>query len=109
VGSQPATQPHVTRAVHQPHSCHPPHSLTHPLWPPPPANPLQAHASAAKAAVDSLTRSLALEWGAHGIRVNGVAPGPIEGTAGGRACLPLWVGGQGLLREAWPLGGPEAL
>lgn len=42
----------------------------------------QAHASAAKAAVDSLTRSLALEWGASGIRVNGVAPGPIEGTAG---------------------------
>mmetsp|Transcript_28846 Transcript_28846/g.73578 ORF Transcript_28846/g.73578 Transcript_28846/m.73578 type:complete len:296 (-) Transcript_28846:183-1070(-) len=42
----------------------------------------QAHASAAKAAVDSLTRTLALEWGAAGIRVNGVAPGPIEGTAG---------------------------
>lgn len=42
----------------------------------------QAHASAAKAAVDSLTRTLGLEWGSYGIRVNGVAPGPIEGTAG---------------------------
>eukprot|EP00887_Chlorella_sp_A99_P006952 scaffold2.g6952.t1 len=42
------------------------------------------HASAAKAAVDSMTRSMALEWGAYGIRVNGVAPGPIQGTAGGR-------------------------
>lgn len=42
----------------------------------------QAHASAAKAAIDSLTRTLALEWGAHGIRVNGIAPGPIQGTAG---------------------------
>ena len=38
--------------------------------------------SAAKAGVDSLTRSLALEWGGDGIRVNGVAPGPIAGTAG---------------------------
>lgn len=42
----------------------------------------QVHSSAAKAAVDSITRSLALEWGQFGIRVNGVAPGPIEGTAG---------------------------
>lgn len=42
----------------------------------------QVHASAAKAAVDSITRSLALEWGEYGIRVNGVAPGPIKGTAG---------------------------
>lgn len=42
----------------------------------------QVHASAAKAAVDSITRSLALEWGEYGIRVNGIAPGPIKGTAG---------------------------
>lgn len=31
----------------------------------------QAHASAAKAAIDSLTRSLGLEWGSFGIRVCG--------------------------------------
>src|SRR5881628_1377438 len=42
----------------------------------------QAHAAAAKAGVDSLTRTLAVEWGPHGIRVNGIAPGPIEGTEG---------------------------
>lgn len=42
----------------------------------------QAHASAAKMAIDSLTRSHALEWGDYGIRVNGIAPGPIANTAG---------------------------
>jgi len=42
----------------------------------------QAHASAAKAAVDSLTRSMGLEWGKDGVRVNGIAPGPIADTPG---------------------------
>ena len=43
---------------------------------------VQVHASAAKAAIDSITRTLALEWGQRGIKVNGIAPGPIRGTAG---------------------------
>ncbi len=42
----------------------------------------QAHASAAKAALDSLTRSLGLEWGSYGVRVVGIAPGPIADTPG---------------------------
>ena len=33
-------------------------------------------ASAAKNAVDSMTRTMALEWGSEGIRVNAIAPGP---------------------------------
>lgn len=47
----------------------------------------QAHACAAKAGVDQLTRVLALEWGADGIRVNAISPGPIDGTDGVRRLL----------------------
>lgn len=44
----------------------------------------QSHAAAAKAGIDSLTRTLAAEWGPSGIRVNGLAPGPVDGTEGVR-------------------------
>lgn len=43
---------------------------------------LQAHVGAAKAGIEKLTKDLALEWGSFGIRVNTVAPGPVEGTEG---------------------------
>ncbi len=46
--------------------------------------PLQVHACAAKAGVDQVMRVLAMEWGGDGIRVNSIAPGPIEGTEGFR-------------------------
>jgi peroxisomal 2,4-dienoyl-CoA reductase len=49
--------------------------------------PMQAHAAAAKAGVDSLTRTLAVEWGGYGVRVNAVAPGPIEDTEGMKRLL----------------------
>jgi NAD(P)-dependent dehydrogenase (short-subunit alcohol dehydrogenase family) len=42
----------------------------------------QAHVCAAKAGVDMLVRCLALEWGPEGVRVNGLSPGPIEGSYG---------------------------
>ena len=34
--------------------------------------------------MDVLTRTLAAEWGAYNIRVNGIAPGPTEETEGVR-------------------------
>lgn len=49
--------------------------------------PMQIHVSAAKAGVDAITRNLAVEWGRHGIRVNGIAPGPIEDTEGMKRLL----------------------
>uniref|UniRef100_A0A8C3YIW7 Peroxisomal 2,4-dienoyl-CoA reductase [(3E)-enoyl-CoA-producing] n=1 Tax=Catagonus wagneri TaxID=51154 RepID=A0A8C3YIW7_9CETA len=45
---------------------------------------LQVHAGSAKAAVDAMTRHLAVEWAPQNIRVNSLAPGPISGTEGFR-------------------------
>ncbi|ANB11482.1 Sps19p [Sugiyamaella lignohabitans] len=50
--------------------------------------PMQAHASAAKAGVDSLMRTLAVELGPLGIQSNAIAPGPIAGTEGIDRLLP---------------------
>jgi len=44
--------------------------------------PGQAHVNAAKAGVDMLTRTLAIEWGEAGVRVNSIIPGPIADTEG---------------------------
>lgn len=61
--------------------------------------PGMIHTGAARAGVDNLTKTLAVEWAMHGIRVNAVAPGVIKtsGTAqygdglleGSRIATPL--------------------
>ncbi|MBV9210365.1 MAG: SDR family oxidoreductase [Acidobacteria bacterium] len=64
--------------------------------------PYQLHVSAAKAGVDALTRNLAVEWGRHGIRVNAIAPGPIEDTEGMSRLVPEQV--KAKLKRRIPLG-----
>lgn len=46
------------------------------------------HSAAAKAGVMSMTQTLAVEWARHKIRVNAVAPGPIESPG---AAKQLWA------------------
>jgi NAD(P)-dependent dehydrogenase (short-subunit alcohol dehydrogenase family) len=67
------------------------------------------HSAAAKAGVMSLTQTLAVEWARHQIRVNAVAPGPIESPG---AAKQLWNSPEAVERiaEAVPLkrwGRPE--
>ena len=50
-------------------------------------SPGTIHSAAAKAGVMSMTQTLASEWAAHRIRVNAVAPGPIESPG---AAKQLW-------------------
>jgi len=50
--------------------------------------PLMAHATAAKAGVDALTKTLAMEWADHGIRINAIAPGPIPTEGVRKAFTP---------------------
>jgi NAD(P)-dependent dehydrogenase (short-subunit alcohol dehydrogenase family) len=63
--------------------------------------PLQCHAGAAKAGIEKLTRDLALEWAGSRIRVNTVAPGPIEGTEGMSRLAP--GGAEEVLKKRVPL------
>lgn len=50
--------------------------------------PQMAHATAAKAGVDALTRTLAMEWAPDRIRVNAIAPGPIPTEGVRKAFTP---------------------
>lgn len=63
----------------------------------------QAHVCAAKAGVDMLTRTLALEWGGDGIRVNAIVPGPIAETEG-MARLAGTAEAEAQVRASVPLG-----
>jgi citronellol/citronellal dehydrogenase len=42
--------------------------------------PGMAHSAAARAGIENMTRTLAVEWARAGVRLNAVAPGTIEGS-----------------------------
>jgi NAD(P)-dependent dehydrogenase (short-subunit alcohol dehydrogenase family) len=50
--------------------------------------PGTVHSAAAKAGILALTRTLAVEWAPHGIRVNCICPGPTDTEGAGAALWP---------------------
>jgi peroxisomal 2,4-dienoyl-CoA reductase len=64
--------------------------------------PLQLHASAAKAGVDAMTKTLSVEWAGAGVRVVSIAPGPIAETEGMKRLAPGEA--QKQAKKAVPLG-----
>lgn len=52
------------------------------------AGPGVVHSASAKAGVLAMTRTLAVEWARYGIRVNAIAPGPIDTPGAANALWP---------------------
>lgn len=63
----------------------------------------QAHVCAAKAGVDQITRTLSLEWGIEGLRINSVVPGFIDDTEGADRLAPTPQARQAVM-DSVPLG-----
>ena len=53
------------------------------------------HSASAKAGVMAMTQTLAVEWAPHRIRVNAVAPGPIESPGAAQPVVVVARGGRG--------------
>jgi NAD(P)-dependent dehydrogenase (short-subunit alcohol dehydrogenase family) len=67
------------------------------------AIPNQAHVCAAKAGIELLMRTLAIEWGPLGIRANCITPGPTADTEGMRRLAPTADAEKAVLKTI-PLG-----
>lgn len=64
----------------------------------------QAHVCAAKAGVDMLIRTLAVEWADEGIRCVGIAPGPVADTVGMARLAPAGQESWARLLQSIPSG-----
>lgn len=64
----------------------------------------QAHVCAAKAGIDMLIRSLAVEWADEGIRCVGIAPGPVADTEGMARLAPQGQASWATLLQSIPSG-----
>jgi len=68
--------------------------------------PGMSHTGAARAGVENMTKSLAIEWSQHGLRVNCIAPGVIE-TSGTRQYPPELLRDAAKANPLRRLGAPE--
>ncbi|KAL3423712.1 short chain dehydrogenase [Phlyctema vagabunda] len=66
--------------------------------------PLQSHAAAAKAGIDALSATTALEYGPRGVTSNIITPGPIAGTEGMERLGSRSDEATGLAMKKVPLG-----
>ncbi len=64
--------------------------------------PGRTHYTASKHAVLGIVKNLAIEWGRHGIRVNGVAPSPVDSPMVLRGLPPNFI--TGVVQDRTPLG-----
>ncbi len=71
----------------------------------------QAHVCAAKAGVELLTKTLAIEWGPAGIRANCITPGPTDDTEGMRRLAPTEEARQRVMETVplWRFGTRDEL
>ena len=65
-------------------------------------HPGRTHYTAGKHAVLGMVKNFAIEWGRHGVRVNGVAPSPVDSPMVRRGLPPAFI--KNVVEDRTPLG-----